>query len=441
MSTKGEASAPTVSYNDNVNQEAELRQRLLEKAPPPFHGSRSVPYKSPFVLFGFELRPELLAKFEREEACSSISEKEQRIRDETKRRWDEVLSEEERNEYATRLNALKADTETKFQAHRQAKKAFRQQLKDLVNLTTVNNSIVVNRHAGADTTTTCEQSSFPPQTRRYPDHEFAITKSRIFINWVLANCLLLFIDHGSLPRAMVTETNIPGVIPHFVDSSWMGHDLVYASCPALKKKKVDSLPKDERELKWVATGYYKVYPPDDEYIVESTTTSNKNIFGHHSLPFRRSSIRQYFQLIRDDVALDATWSSQQWTKTSSIEPVFTAGSRAAGQAPVTAFRSQRGDRVEYWGRDTDAGASSYAILQTHQGRVVVVAVTESHPYVFCNLLEFFNSDGSADMPELLPSPNVVDGFSSSIDDDEAMAKKLIKNILKTAEDFLYNQLH
>mmetsp|Transcript_30657 Transcript_30657/g.45688 ORF Transcript_30657/g.45688 Transcript_30657/m.45688 type:complete len:240 (+) Transcript_30657:172-891(+) len=217
-----EETTATLSYDEDM--ETQMRQQLLEKVPPPFHESGGVPYSVPYILFGQEVRPVLLTKFQQEHPDESGVDMETRIQGESQRRWQEELSEEDRQVYAARLETMKSEKEAKYQTHLQANKAFRQQLKDLVALTTVKNSIVVNRHH-SESDSDPPEPRFPPQLRCYPDHEIAIAKSRIVINWALANCLLLFMDGGSLsmPQALVADTNIPGVIPHFVDSSWITH--------------------------------------------------------------------------------------------------------------------------------------------------------------------------------------------------------------------------
>ena len=95
------------------------------------------------------------------------------------------------------------------------------------------------------------------------------------------------------------------------------------------------------------------------------------------------------------------------------------------QVSVTSWRTQRGDRMEVWGPSEEQ--DGYALLQTHRGRVVAMAVAGGHGYVLCNLLEFYNSDGSMDMPNLLQG--------------NPSAAQVGERILKHAEQLLYGQIH
>jgi hypothetical protein len=69
------------------------------------------------------------------------------------------------------------------------------------------------------------------------------------------------------------------------------------------------------------------------------------------------------------------------------------------------------------------------------------------------MLEFFNTDGSCDMPDLLrqfvPSDEDGAGASDSVDlnmdglenDDQVTATVLIQRAIKTVDSFLYDQVH
>uniref|UniRef100_A0A7S4K1G1 Uncharacterized protein n=2 Tax=Odontella aurita TaxID=265563 RepID=A0A7S4K1G1_9STRA len=456
-STCAAAQKPVLSYNDK--QEADIRQRLMKKVPTNRYDKirDHALVETPLDLFSSQVWSQIhaelapvadpafqsvqnqlnklgkllqrgeLTKEEHTKRSEPLSKSyheileifnqakdswEERVHQEVKRRWDR-LAQEQRQPYV-----LHAEYKSQQMTEQMAEQEyFAQELKDLIALTTSKNRMI------HPTSTTSE----PKPTVRYPDHEFAIQESYIVFNWALANCFLMALDDSiPLPEIMVSETNIPATIPTFVDSHWAGWDTVHHVCPKAKKARFDSLSKSDQELKWLETGYYKVYPPNDKYIEddEDGFTEKYASFGH-SLPFRRSSIRRYIQLVQNDL------SESQWTKSTFVESIFTGDSQTGRlKTPVTAFRSNRGDRVEFWDYDPGEEDDSYAILQTHRGRVVAIAVSGGHPYAFCNLLEFFDSDGSADMPDLTPKEQVGQ-------DEEAEPSILIANILKTFEIFLY----
>lgn len=77
----------------------------------------------------------------------------------------------------------------------------------------------------------------------------------------------------------------------------------------------------------------------------------------------------------------------------------------------------------------------HVVLQTATGSLTIVADNDANPHVFCNLLEFFNSDGSGSMPKLFPLD------FTQIDDDQATAKTLVSGVLSAAELFLHEQQH
>jgi len=170
--------------------------------------------------------------------------------------------------------------------------------------------------------------------------------------------------------------------------------------------------------------YYDLYPSEDD---DNGGRVNWNDIVGRSIDFPRTSFQRYAQQMRDELK-DTDWREQP----ASEIPLFTDEVKSAHLlAKVVSFHSAKGHRVEYWteqGGDDEAG--DFGILQTASGKVMIVLVAGSHPYVFCNLLEYDNSDRSDDLPVLL---------EASIAKDRA--KVLVDNILKTAESFLYSPVH
>lgn len=288
--------------------------------------------------------------------------------------------------------------------------AFKQEFAKIVQETTQGNPFGVTTFA----------SSSSPNSFRYPDHEFAINESRITINWALANCLIMCHSdlEMSFQRAWVAESNIHGKIPRFVDSTLVDWDAVYESHPKRRKKQKIEEDAVERERKWCSIGYYKIYPPNDQY-----EGGNWNDLFGRSLQFSRDSVKRFLDAVKADLK-EVNWESL----TPVSEPIYTDEDKSGRLATtVHSFLSNLGDRVEFWDYQDDADCA-YAILQTHRGRAVVVSVLGCHAHVVCNLLEFFNSHGNTDMPNLLTSQQ-----DSSID----KAVVLVGNILQTAMDFLY----
>ena len=457
MATTVEEQPPSCTAGMLVHddeQEAEIRRQLLQKAPPnryqinlpPYHVVKQTPieyYKTiVWKTVHDEMRPKIHPDFDKvdaeiqawwkrfknkelsydetlahtetlrksyDEMLSKFNDEKDRWNDvvdqELQRRWKEELSEDDRLIYTEELQSH----QTAWRAYMQSKDGFQKELLGIVAKTTLKNQIA---------------KPIQPHTRRYPDHEFAIKQSYIVFNWSIANFFLFFLEESSetgakvVPQAMIAESNIPGKIPVFVDSWWHGLNL---GCPK-RRKAFEDMPEEEQELKWTETAYYKVYPPDDVY-TEGNDDGYTEAYASwgHSLRFNRTSVRQFLQLVWEDIQ-----GGKQWTKDMFSAPVFTPDSNTGQlKAKVTAFRSQLGDRIELWEEKEEDDA--YAILQTHRGRLVAIAVSGGHAYLLCNLLEFYNSDGSMDMPDLV----------SDLDNP----KQFARNILTTAESFLYNQMH
>ena len=454
-SSSSRSSAPAVMmivHDDQ--QESEIRRQLLEKAPPnryqinlpPYYVRKQTPtdfYKSKFRdKVHFDLTPKIHPDFDRidleikgwwkrfknkelsydetlihteplrnsyQEMLSvfnnEIDQWNDKVDEELQRRWDIELSEDEKEMYSKELQSQ----QNAWQDYEETKERFQKELQTIIANSIKKHQIVNPMQS--------------KKIRRYPDHEFAIEQSYMLFHWSLANSFLMILEssNNDVPNALIVESNIPGKIPVFVDSSWQHGLDDLLSCPK-KRKTFEEIPEEEQEFKWVETSYYKVYPPDDVYIEDDADgfTEAYASWGH-SLQFNRTSVRRFLQLTWTDIQ-----HGQQWTRVEFSEPIFTSESDT-GQlhAKVVAFRSKQGDRIELWEEKEEDDA--YAILQTHRGRVVVISVFGGHAYLLCNLLEFYNSDGSMDMPHFLPYLNDP--------------KRFARNILKTAESFLYKQMH
>ena len=199
----------TISYDDDDDRETQLRQRLVTKVPPP---KLRLNHQDAQSIYIQEIQPTVLKEVASTTTISDLREQTQKTLEEIHRRWKEDLSEQDRKVYQDRWEEMKIAVQENEQLHRKGMMEFNREFKDVVELTTKKNSIV---HFKAK--------------KRYPDHEFAINESKILINWPLVNCFLLCLDGSSSDRiaeSLIAETNIPGVIPHFVDSDWMGWDFV-----------------------------------------------------------------------------------------------------------------------------------------------------------------------------------------------------------------------
>jgi len=195
------------------------------------------------------------------------------------------LSEEERDVYIAKEADLKESFYRRLEDQREAIELFRQELDRMGE-----------SHQPQPPSADEEVAPF----ERYPDHEFAIEESQLYFNWNFASFLLMeHILHNRMTSSMLRKTvgqsNLQAgtTIPLFVDGDWRGWDHVL-SCSA-----------KGNEAKWHLTGYYKVHPPNDEFIPDDPIEED----SMGAIPFNLTSIRRYLQNIRDDLA------GAQWTNT------------------------------------------------------------------------------------------------------------------------------
>lgn len=117
-----------------------------------------------------------------------------------------------------------------------------------------------------------------------------------------------------------------------------------------------------------------------------------------------------------------------WMKDESA-PSETTMTNGMGPGPadvIAVYRTPRGDRIEYYvGRGGDLEDDACCLLETSSGHVLIAGCSMCHPYVCCDILDFGNSDGSTRVMQL-------DGTSGAA---------LVRTLIHSARNYLYNQRH
>lgn len=94
---------------------------------------------------------------------------------------------------------------------------------------------------------------------------------------------------------------------------------------------------------------------------------------------------------------------------------------------VAAYRSARGDRIEYYvgGEDGNMAGDAVCLLQTASGHILIAGVSRGKPYVCCDILDYAKNDG---------------GMTEAMMLDASSGGALVRTLIESATQYLYYQM-